>query len=116
MHRKLIECADELRAIASTGLHFTENLYDRERYDRLLALAARFASLAGAGDEAELGARYRSADDGYVTPKLDVRMAVFRDGQVLLVQERSDECWCLPGGYVDVGDSPSEAAERETSE
>jgi ADP-ribose pyrophosphatase YjhB (NUDIX family) len=116
MRRKLLECADELRAIATTGAHFTESFHDRERYDRLLGIAARLAELAGAGDASELLERFRSVDEGYVTPKLDVRMAVFRGDRVLLVQERSDGCWCLPGGYVDIGDSPSEAAERETHE
>jgi len=116
MRRKLLECADEIRAIAATGSHFTESFYDRDRYEKLLTVAARLASLAGAGDEPELLEQYRCADDGYVTPKLDVRMAIFRADQVLLVQERCDACWCLPGGYVDIGDSPSEAAERETQE
>lgn len=116
MQRKLLECADEIRAIASTGAHFTEGPHDRERYERLLEIAARLAELAGAGDEQELLARFRSTDQGYVTPKVDARMAIFRGDGVLLVQERDDSRWCLPGGYVDIGDSPSEAAERETSE
>jgi ADP-ribose pyrophosphatase YjhB (NUDIX family) len=116
MRQKMLEVADEIRAIATTGAHFTEGFHDRERYERLLGIAARLAALAGAGDERELLERFRSIDAGYVTPKLDVRMAIFRGDQVLLVQERDDQRWCLPGGYVDIGDSPSEAAERETAE
>ena len=55
-------------------------------------------------------------DDGYITPKVDVRGAVFREGKVLLVQEASDSMWSLPGGWADVGDTPSQAVEREIRE
>jgi ADP-ribose pyrophosphatase YjhB (NUDIX family) len=113
---RLVQIADELRALATTGLHFTEGEYDRERYGHLLGLAAELASLAGAGPAGSLLDLFRSSDQGYVTPKLDVRMAVFREHSVLLVRERADGLWSLPGGFVDVGDSPSEAAMRETRE
>jgi ADP-ribose pyrophosphatase YjhB (NUDIX family) len=53
---------------------------------------------------------------GYATPKVDVRGAVIRDGKILLVQERSDERWCMPGGWADVGDLPSDTVEREVWE
>jgi ADP-ribose pyrophosphatase YjhB (NUDIX family) len=53
---------------------------------------------------------------GYATPKVDVRGACFREGRVLLVREKSDGKWCLPGGWADVGDVPSEAAVREVHE
>jgi ADP-ribose pyrophosphatase YjhB (NUDIX family) len=55
-------------------------------------------------------------DEGYATPKVDVRGGVFKDDRVLLVRERSDGKWTLPGGWVDVGDSPSFAVEREIRE
>jgi len=114
--RRLVEIADEIRAIAGTGLHYTDGHHDRERYERLAALAAELGSLASGEDPVRLAALYRKADDGYVTPKIDVRMAVLRDDRVLLVQERADERWALPGGWADVGDAPSEAAVRETLE
>jgi ADP-ribose pyrophosphatase YjhB (NUDIX family) len=53
---------------------------------------------------------------GYATPKVDVRGAVGREGQILLVQERSDERWCLPGGWADLGVTPSRMVEREVKE
>jgi len=116
MRRELIAIADEIRALATTGLHYTEGPFDRERYEKLLQLAARLAA-HGAGDEpGALERLFRSADEGYVTPKLDVRLALFRGGDVLLVRERMDGRWSLPGGFVDVGDSPSEAAVREAAE
>src|SRR5208282_547793 len=57
-----------------------------------------------------------SLDSGYATPKVDVRAAVFRDSKLLLVKEREDGCWTLPGGWADVGDSPSSATVREVKE
>jgi ADP-ribose pyrophosphatase YjhB (NUDIX family) len=53
---------------------------------------------------------------GYATPKVDVRGAVVHDGQILLVQERVDGRWCLPGGWADVGETPAEMVVREVWE
>ncbi len=114
--RALIEIADELRALAKTGLHFSEGLYERERYEKLLSLAVRLAALAAETDPREIERVFCESDSGYITPKLDVRMAVFRGDRVLLVRERQDGRWSLPGGYIDVGNSPVEAAVRETWE
>lgn len=114
--RRALELADELRAIATTGLHYAANTFDRERYERVLRLAAELAAGLGAGSLEQIERAYRDADRGYATPKIDVRMAVFRADRVLLVRERIDGLWALPGGWADVGDSPSDAAVRETAE
>jgi ADP-ribose pyrophosphatase YjhB (NUDIX family) len=114
--RRLLELADEIRALATTGLHYTEGPFDRERYEKLLTLAARLAAQGAVADAERLEVVFRSADQGYVTPKLDVRLAVFRDDELLLVREQMDGRWAMPGGFVDVGDSPSEAALREAAE
>lgn len=120
MRRRLLEIADQVRALAGTGMHHAENEFDRERYDALMRLAAEAAALAHADEgDADAGAverLFRTADRGYVTPKVDVRMVVLRGDEVLLVHERSDSRWALPGGWADVGDAPSEAAARETRE
>jgi ADP-ribose pyrophosphatase YjhB (NUDIX family) len=115
MRRELLEIADALRAIAANGLHFTTDDFDRERYQKAADLALRLAALAAGREPGAIATLY-GADDGYVTPKLDVRMALFRDDRVLLVRERSDGRWALPGGWMDVGDTPSDAAVRETLE
>jgi ADP-ribose pyrophosphatase YjhB (NUDIX family) len=116
LQRTLLELGDEIRAIAKTGLHYTEGHFDRERYEKLVELAARVAASASLQTPEALAELYRSGDAGYITPKLDARMAVFRGDAVLLVLERSDQRWAMPGGFVDVGDTPSEAAVREMFE
>ena len=116
MPRALLELADQIRALATTGLHYTEGPFDRERYEKLLTLAAKVASHGAVADAEKLDFVFRSADQGYVTPKLDVRLAVFRGDELLLVREQMDGCWAMPGGFVDIGDSPSEAALREAAE
>jgi len=117
--RRLLEIADGMRALAGTGLHYASDEFNRERYQKLMRLAAEAAALTtddGGEDADRIETLFHSADRGYVTPKVDVRMAVFRGDSVLLVRERADERWALPGGWADVGDSPSEAAARETAE
>jgi ADP-ribose pyrophosphatase YjhB (NUDIX family) len=116
MRRTLIEIADEIRALATTGLHFSTGEFDRERYEKLMQLAARLGGTAAGEDVTAVDGIYRGADRGYVTPKIDVRMAVFSGDRVLLIQEREDRLWALPGGYADIGDTPSESAVRETFE
>ena len=107
--------ARAIQAIARNGLTYTENPFDVERYEKLEHLAVEiFAAHTG-----EVYATIREWFDlqpGYATPKVDVRAACFRDGKVLMVRERRDGRWCLPGGWADVGDVPSEAAEREVRE
>ena len=110
-----IEWARRIAALARTGMHYTSNHYDAERYEQLLNIACDMMAAASGEDAASIK-RLLDRDDGYVTPKVDVRGAVFRDGKVLMVRETVDGLWTLPGGWADVGDSPSEAVEREIRE
>jgi ADP-ribose pyrophosphatase YjhB (NUDIX family) len=107
---------DQLRrllAIAQTGLHFCKDAYDRERYEEVARIAASLLAQGSELSAGELLLRWQ-ADDGYITPKMDVRGACFReDGHVLLVRERLDGKWALPGGWADVNDSPAYAVEKE---
>lgn len=105
----------ELQAIAQTGLTYAANDYDRERYQAVAEAAAGLMA-AQSATPIEVFRHLFRAQDGYATPKVDVRAAVFRDGKVLLVRESSDGAWTLPGGWADVNDSPSNAVERETLE
>ncbi|MBU6359256.1 MAG: NUDIX hydrolase N-terminal domain-containing protein [Chloroflexota bacterium] len=107
--------ARKVQAIAQVGLTFAENDYDRARYAELHELAIEmFATQTGA-DQGTVSAWF-AIQPGYATPKVDVRGACFCAGKLLLVRERSDGGWCLPGGWADVGDVPSLAAEREVAE
>jgi ADP-ribose pyrophosphatase YjhB (NUDIX family) len=105
----------DLVALAQSGLTYAENPFDRDRYQRVLAIASR---LVAAGSDAlqPTVQRLLEVDRGYATPKVDVRGAVFLDDRVLLVRERRDGKWTLPGGFADVNDLPSQAVEREIRE
>ncbi len=110
-----IEWARRIAALARTGRHYSSNHYDAERYEQLLNIACDMLAAASGEDEATIE-RLLEPDEGYVTPKVDVRGAVFRDEKVLLVREAADGLWSLPGGWADVGDAPSAAVEREIRE
>src|SRR3990172_7817037 len=112
---KWLEWARELQSIAQSGAHFAENEYQLERFQRLAEIAAEIVS-----QYSELAftprAKAFSAQVGYATPRVDVRAAVFRNDQLLMVRECQDGGWTLPGGWADVGEVPSQAAEREALE
>ncbi len=121
MEPQWLAWAREVQAIAQSGLAFTRDIYDRERYERLRALAAQMMAAIGGADPAppwsSLVEALFAAESGYATPKIDVRAAIVRDGKILLVQERADEGrWTLPGGWADVNRSPSEAVITEVRE
>lgn len=108
--------AREMAAIAQSGLAFTRDPYDRERYQALTRLAARAMASHGGGG-AEVLERLFLAQEGYATPKIDVRGAVFREGGLLMVRERADEGrWTLPGGWADVNLTPAENVAKEVRE
>src|ERR1700738_4585093 len=110
-----VQWARELQAIAKTGLHFSESEYDRERYEKILQISVEiFAEYSGQSPSLIQGLFENQS--GYATPKVDVRGVVFQSGRLLLVRERTDGLWTLPGGWADVNDSPSEAVEREVLE
>ena len=112
---KWLEWAREIQGLCQTGLAFAGTDYEVQRYTRLNEIAAEM--IAGHTEISwdELVANF-SAQPGYATAKIDVRGAVLRDGRILLVQERRDQKWCMPGGWADVGDIPSEMVAREVLE
>ena len=108
----VLDLSRRLLALSQTGLHFTAEEYDRERYREIGDIASKLLEL-----QADVGAdALRQAwfvEDGYATPKVDVRGAIFRDNGVLLVRERVDGKWTVPGGWADVNDTPSSAILKE---
>jgi ADP-ribose pyrophosphatase YjhB (NUDIX family) len=118
----LLRWAEALSGIARTGLGFTESLYERERYEEVLRVAAdiRYAAIEEAvGDTLveEWLATVGSGVPGYVTPKCAVAGIVGNDeGEILLTQRADSGVWLYPVGWADVGYSPSEIAVKEVYE
>jgi ADP-ribose pyrophosphatase YjhB (NUDIX family) len=107
--------AQEIFSLSQSGLTYSGNEYDIERYKRLQELTAEIiASQSTVSKESVLDSFSMQA--GYITPKVDVRGAVVRDGKILLIQERADGNWAMPGGWADLGNSPASVAEREVWE
>ncbi|RUR86117.1 NUDIX hydrolase [Chlorogloeopsis fritschii PCC 9212] len=115
MEPKWLEWVKQLQAIAQNGLTFSENPFDIERFKAIQAIAAEIM-VTHTNAELSYILDLFARDVGYATPKVDVRGAVFLDEQILLVKERSDGCWTLPGGWADIGTSPSEAVVKEIYE
>jgi len=109
--------AREIQALAQTGLAFTRDPYDAERYAKLRGLALQIMAAHSGADLSHLEALFAS-ETGYATPKLGVRGAVFdAAGRILLVREAADaDRWSLPGGWVDVNQTPAESVVREVAE
>jgi len=112
---RFLEWARSIQALAQTECHYAQDDFQRDRCRRLLEIAAEMISENAGIDFLPLASAF-CAQVGYATPKIDVRAAVFRDAKLLLVRERADGAWTMPGGWADVGDTPSKAAEREARE
>ncbi len=112
---RILEWAREVQALAQTGNHYAMDDFQRDRCRRLMEIAAEMISGQSDIDYLPLAGAFK-AQIGYATPKIDVRAAVFRGADLLLVRERLDGGWTMPGGWADVGDTPSKAAEREVWE
>lgn len=107
--------AREIQAMSQTGLTYASNDYETQRYRRLAEIAAEIIQHCTGLPHGLLLESFL-LQPGYATPKVDVRGAVVRDGRILLVQERADGRWTMPGGWADVGDLPSEMVVREVWE
>ena len=110
-----LDMAKRMQALAQSGLEYSDNKYDRDRYQQMRQLSLeimhdftelRMDKLVGAF----------ASEQGYQTPKVDVRGVVFRGDQILMVRETIDGNWSLPGGWADVGLTPSEVAIKEVFE
>lgn len=107
--------AQEIFSLSQSGITYSGNQYDIDRYKRLQEITAEMiASQSEIEKESVLNSFSMQA--GYITPKVDVRGAVVHDGKILLIQERADGMWAMPGGWADLGDSPRSVAEREVWE
>ncbi len=107
--------AKKINSIAQSGLTFTKDKFDKERYTELLDLSILILKHITDIDTKKLDFVF-NRDIGYQTPKVGIRAVVFRDDKILLVKERMDDKWCIPGGYADTGMTPSEIAISEVKE
>jgi len=109
------EWCKQLQAIAQNGLTFATDPFDVARYKAIRQIAAEMVSQAS-GVETSVVLGVLDKETNYTTPKVDMRGVVFRDDKLLLVRERSDGLWTLPGGWADVNLTPAENVEREIFE
>ena len=112
----LLQLVKQVQAIAENGLHFSEDDFDLDRYQALEEISLKMLSLVtGLPDETIRVATPEK--NGYRTPKVDARAVIFNDqDEILMVKERLDSRWSLPGGWCDVGYTPTETAEKEAEE
>ncbi|SHE95679.1 ADP-ribose pyrophosphatase YjhB, NUDIX family [Ferrithrix thermotolerans DSM 19514] len=122
--------AESISALAVTGLGFSENLYERERYEEILKVAAEIRVASNGDGEGYVSAdidpdalygmwisRVGSGVQGYVTPKVSVAAVVRNDAkEILLIQRGDSGVWLYPTGWADVGYSPSEVVVKEVRE
>lgn len=118
----LVRWSETLAGIARTGMAFTDNLYERERYEEILAVAADIRVAAGSHFERdtlvhEWMASVGHGVAGYQTPKVAVGAVVGNErGEILLIKRPDSGVWLYPTGWADIGYSPSEVAEKEVRE
>lgn len=115
MSKKWLEWAKRIQALSQSGLAFSKDIYDIERYEELRAISVEILA-----EHTELEFQKVSdlfaTDKGYQTPKVDVRGVVFKDNKILMVCESLDNKWSLPGGFCDIGLSAAENVVKEIKE
>jgi ADP-ribose pyrophosphatase YjhB (NUDIX family) len=113
---QLIEQLKRINAISELGLLYANNQYDIERFEELKAISLTLFSLIS-GEHIEKVKVFFPKEKEYPTVMVDVRaMILSADNKVLLVKEKLDDCWSLPGGWADVGFSPREIIAKEVKE
>ena len=110
-----LQWSKALNALAQNGLTYAQNYFDRERYQTVRDIAAQMLAQPFNAPPEQIADLF-SLDCGYLTPKVDVRGVILCEDKLLLVQERSDGLWTLPGGWADVNESPREVVIREVWE
>lgn len=112
----VLNIAARIRALSQTGLVYNKDEYNSERYEELIRLSNELTALSTNNNISTIERCFKIEND-YVTPKVDIRAVVFNENnQILLVQEKADGGWAIPGGWADIGYTPSEIAAKEVKE
>jgi ADP-ribose pyrophosphatase YjhB (NUDIX family) len=110
--------AQRLQALAQAGLFYSaDKPFDRERYEEISDLSVQIISNLTDEPIEKIAPLFTAERDGYQTPKVDIRAVVFDEhNRILMVREKIDNGWALPGGWGDVGYTPSEVVVKEVQE
>ncbi|MDF2578215.1 MAG: hypothetical protein K0S74_1699 [Chlamydiales bacterium] len=109
---RLLACLSRLQAIAQNGITYTKDPYDLERFQELRLIIAELLSYHS-NFSLEESLSLLNSEIGALTPKIDVRGAIFQGSSILLVKEKSNGLWSLPGGWAEVNETASESVCRE---
>ncbi|MFZ3577940.1 NUDIX hydrolase [Virgibacillus sp. DJP39] len=115
MSHKWLEWAKRIQSLSQAGLAFSKDVYDIERFEELRAISAEIMEEYTELDMKKINELFTN-ETGYQTPKVDVRGVVFHDNKILMVKEKMDDRWSLPGGFCDIGLSPTENIVKEIKE
>ncbi|MCA1063813.1 NUDIX hydrolase [Rossellomorea sp. AcN35-11] len=115
MEPKWLDWAKQLQSIAQAGLTYSNDVYDVERFEMIRDISVEMMARHTDVDQSVIRDLFAN-ETGYATPKVDIRAVVFKDDKLLMVKEKSDGGWSLPGGWGDIGLTPGEVAVKEVKE
>ncbi|SIS02440.1 ADP-ribose pyrophosphatase YjhB, NUDIX family [Peribacillus simplex] len=115
MEPKWLEWAKQLQSIAQAGLTYSKDVYDLERFELIRNISVEILSHQTDMNKTVIKDLFAN-ETGYATPKVDIRSVVFSYNKILMVRENTDGNWSLPGGWGDIGLTPSEVAVKEVKE
>jgi ADP-ribose pyrophosphatase YjhB (NUDIX family) len=115
IEHKWLDWAKQLQSLAQAGLAYSKDIYDVERFELIRNISVEMLSQQ-TGMEMTVIKDLFASETGYATPKVDIRAVIFKDNKILMVKENSDGSWALPGGWADIGLTPSEVAVKEVKE
>ena len=115
MEPKWLEWAKQLQSIAQAGLTYSKDVYDIERFEMIRNISVEIMTEYTNVDHKTIKELFAN-ETGYATPKVDIRAVVFKGDSILMVREKQDGDWSLPGGWADIGLTPGEVAVKEVKE